>query len=95
MRSRATEAGRYTPSLFTQSLMRVSNALRRVQKSEVTAVEDFERWQLRWTARRDQIARRLTLIDSQLQELVDCRNQPPQLMLHAPQLQLADPFDSF
>ena len=48
------------------SLIRLEAALRRGVQREETADTLYAEWQNRWAGRRDELARRLTAIDSQL-----------------------------
>jgi hypothetical protein len=48
------------------SLIRLQTALRRGIQREVTNETLYVQWQHRWEDRRDELARRLTAIDSQL-----------------------------
>ncbi len=68
---------------------RVGESLKRLQQQEGQPVEppqhahldQFESWQKKWAGRRDQIAQRLTLIDSQLEQFSEYNRQKPQLSL--------------
>lgn len=68
-------------SRLGESLLRLQRHLTESRRTQNAAENDFLCWQERWAHRRDQIAHRLELIDSQLEQLVQENAPLPQLML--------------
>ena len=77
----ATEVNRPTRSRVGESLRRLQQNLEQTRKVESEAEQHFTAWQEKWSNRRDQIAQRLTLIDTQLEQLARDNRQKPQLSL--------------
>jgi len=77
----ATEIRRPHKSRLGESLLRLSQNLDQTRTAEQRALDQFQKWQERWSDRRDQISRRLELIDRQLESLVQDRR--PQLSVVA------------
>lgn len=61
------------------SLRRLHDTLESTGRIESQVVSQFAAWQQKWSSRRDQIAQRLEVIDSQLEQLVQHHLRPPQL----------------
>jgi len=61
------------------SLIRLQAALRRGIQREATDESLYAEWQDRWAGRRDELARRLTAIDSQLDSWAPNRLDSPRL----------------
>ena len=72
-------------SRLTDSLRRLQSvqslAQRQVHERAIAELDDFKKWQSRWSDRRDQIARQLTLIDEQLDQLIRHNPRRPHLSL--------------
>jgi hypothetical protein len=66
-------------SLLLQSLIRLRDAFDHARREGSRAEDQFQVWQERWSDRREQIARRLELIDGQLEALVRRRDERPRL----------------
>lgn len=77
----APDLRRSTKSRLTDTLLRLQQNLNDMRGSEASAEIQFEAWQERWSDHRDQISRRLELIDVQLEALVQSRQTRPQLSL--------------
>lgn len=77
----ATELNRGNRSRVGESLRRLQQNLEQTRQVETVADEQFRVWQERWSARREQIAQRLEMIDSQLEQLSRHNPQRPQLSL--------------
>src|SRR4029077_10986833 len=77
----ATEVKRPARSCLGATLLRLQQNLEQTQKVDNQAEVQFRSWQEKWSSRRDQIAQRLALIDSQLEQLVQNNRQRPQLSL--------------
>jgi len=77
----ATEFHRPARSRVGESLRRLQQHLEAARRSEDQVEKQFEAWQEKWSSRRDQIAQRLALIDSQLEQLVQTNPPKPQLSL--------------
>lgn len=68
-------------SRLGESLLRLQRHLVESRQTHDAAEDEFLSWQERWAHRRDQIAHRLELIDSQLEKLVQENAPHPQLTL--------------
>lgn len=75
------DAKRTSKSRLGESLLRLQRHLTESRRTHDAAEHEFLSWQERWADRRDQIAYRLELIDSQLEQLVQENAPQPQLML--------------
>jgi L-lactate utilization protein LutB len=75
------DSKRISRSRLGESLIRLQRHLVESRRSHDAAEDDFLSWQERWAHRRDQIAHRLELIDSQLEQLVQDNTRFPQLTL--------------
>ena len=75
----AIERRRKHKSRLGESLLRLQHSLDQTRSSERTADDQFQCWQERWSERREQISRRLELIDRQLEALVQSYQRRPQL----------------
>ena len=75
----ATEIRRPHRSRLGESLLRLSQNLDQTRTTEQRALDQFHKWQERWSDRREQISRRLELIDRQLESLVQTHERRPQL----------------
>jgi hypothetical protein len=72
---------RSSKSRLSETLLRLQNNLNETRRSEASAESQFDAWQERWSDHREQISRRLELIDVQLEALVRSRQVRPQLSL--------------
>jgi hypothetical protein len=92
---RATDGLRRSRSRLGNSLLRLQQNLEESRQTTTLTDEQFQAWQDRWYDRREQIARRLELIDRQLDSLVERdRAERPQLSVVSegqPESQQADP----
>lgn len=79
----ATELRRPHKSRLGESLLRLQHSLEQTRSSERTAEDQFQNWQERWMERREQISRRLELIDRQLEALVQSYRHRPHLSVVA------------
>src|SRR5262245_54247390 len=77
----ATETRRNYRSRLGESLLRLHQNLDQTRSTEQVAEHQFHQWQERWSDRKEQIARRLDLIDRQLESLVQMHQRRPQLSL--------------
>lgn len=68
-------------SRLSESLLRLQQNLEQTRESESQTEGQFQAWQDRWAERREQIARRLELIDMQFESLVSRRVSRPNLSL--------------
>lgn len=75
----ATSFRRCTRSRLGESLLRLQHNLAQSRHIGVLSEDQFQAWQERWSAHREQIASRLELIDLQLEMLVRDNDQQPQL----------------
>jgi hypothetical protein len=75
----ATEIRRPCKSRLGESLLRLHQNLDQTRASDRVAEDQFNNWQERWADRREQVARRLELIDRQLESLVQRHQGRPQL----------------
>ena len=75
----ATEVRRPHKSRLGESLLRLQENLDQSRTTEQVVEEQFHQWQERWSDRKEQISRRLELIDRQLDSLVQSRQSRPQL----------------
>lgn len=75
------ESKRTSKSRLGESLLRLQRHLTESRRTHDAAENEFLSWQERWADRRDQIAHRLELIDSQLEQLAQENAPQPQLML--------------
>ena len=75
------EAARSSTSRVGESLRRLHRHLEQCRTAETRFADQFEKWQEKWSDRRDQIAQRLSIIDTQLEELVQSNRQKPHLSL--------------
>jgi hypothetical protein len=74
MTSRLTDSLRKLQSV--QSLVQ-----RQVHERAVAELDDFQKWQSRWSDRRDEIAKQLTLIDEHLDQFIRHNPRRPRLSL--------------
>lgn len=79
----ATDTSRSTKSRVGESLRRLHQHLEQTRTVEQHLENQFETWQEKWSSRREQISQRLTVIDSQLEQLVQSNRPRPQLSLVA------------
>ena len=79
----ATETRRTYKSRLGESLLRLHQNLTQTRTTEELAEQQFHQWQERWSDRKEQIARRLELIDRQLESMVQMHQRRPQLSLVA------------
>lgn len=75
----AMDIRRLVKSRLGESLLRLQHNLDQTRHNAVLAQDQFDTWQERWSHRREQIARRLELIDSQLEQLAQSNLPRPQL----------------
>jgi hypothetical protein len=75
----ATDIRRTCKSRLGESLLRLHQNLDQTRASDKVAEDQFHDWQERWADRREQISRRLELIDRQLESLVQRHQRRPQL----------------
>ena len=80
----ATETQRNNKSRLGESLLRLQQNLTQSRTAEKSAEDLFHQWQERWSDRREQISRRLELIDRQLESLAHSHQHRPQLSVVAP-----------
>lgn len=66
-------------SRLGQSLMRLHNSMEQNRNDDMNVQSLFESWQQQWSSRRTQIARRLELIENQLENLSDHPKPAPRL----------------
>ena len=66
-------------SRLGRSLVRLHRNLEHNRDEEARVDSLFSSWQQKWSNRRDQIARRLALIETQLDQLAEETEQPPRL----------------
>jgi septation ring formation regulator EzrA len=62
-----------------RSLVRLHRNLERNRNEEARVESLYVSWQEKWSNRRDQIARRLALIETQLDQLAEQTERPPRL----------------
>lgn len=79
----ATDVRRRQRSRLGASLVRLEQNLDETRTAETAAEDQFHQWQDKWSLRRDQISRRLELLDRQLENLVQNQESRPQLSLVA------------
>ncbi len=79
----ATDTRRVPKSRIAESLLRLNQNLDQSRTNEQIAESQFHQWQERWSSRKEQISRRLELIDRQLESLVKMHQLRPQLSLVA------------
>jgi len=77
----ATDIRRRHRSRLGASLVRLMQNLEEVREAENAANDQLHEWQDKWSLRRDQISRRLELLDRQLESLVQDQQSRPQLAL--------------
>ncbi|MGE5194082.1 MAG: hypothetical protein ACM3U2_16425 [Deltaproteobacteria bacterium] len=76
----ATEDIRRTyKSRLGESLLRLHQNLDQTRTTQQVVEDQFHEWQERWSDRKEQISRRLELIDRQLESLVQTHQRRPQL----------------
>lgn len=75
----ATDIQRPHKSRLGESLLRLHRNLDQSRTTEQTAENQFHQWQERWSDRKEQISRRLEVIDRQLENLVKLHQHRPQL----------------
>jgi uncharacterized membrane protein YgaE (UPF0421/DUF939 family) len=81
----ATDIRRPHKSRLGESLLRLHRNLDQTRTTEQDAEDQFHQWQERWSDRKEQISRRLELIDRQLENLVQMHQRRPQLSVVAAQ----------
>jgi hypothetical protein len=74
-----TGTSRLARSRIGASLRRLHDTLETTGRVETHVADQFALWQQKWSSRRDQIAQRLEVIDSQLEQLVQHHFRRPQL----------------
>jgi len=79
----ATDIRRLHRSRLGESLLRLHQNLDQTRTTEQTAEDQLSQWQERWSDRKEQISRRLELIDRQLENLVQMHQRRPQLSVVA------------
>lgn len=79
----ATEIRRPHRSRLGESLLRLHQNLDQTRTTEHAAEDQLSQWQERWSDRKEQISRRLELIDRQLESLVQMHQRRPQLSVVA------------
>jgi len=79
----ATDIQPLFKSRLGESLLRLHQNVDQSRTAEHTAEHQFHEWQERWSSRKEQISRRLELIDKQLETLVKMHQLRPQLSLVA------------
>ena len=77
----STDLRRTSKSRLTETLRRLQQNLDEMHHTDASAEGQFDAWQERWSNHREQIARRLEMIDLQLDALVRNREARPQLTL--------------
>lgn len=77
----STDLRRSPKSRLTETLRRLQQNLDELRHTDDSAEGQFDAWQERWSNHREQIARRLEMIDLQLEALVRDRDARPQLTL--------------
>ena len=77
----ATDIRRRHRSRLGASLVRLMQNLDETRMAEIAAEDQLHQWQGKWSERRDQISRRLELLDLQLENLVQNEQGRPQLAL--------------
>jgi len=66
-----------------QSLLRIHKGIKQASRDETRAESVFKSWQTNWSGRRDQIARRLAIIEDQLERFAQNQAEPsPQLSIY-------------
>jgi uncharacterized protein YukE len=75
----SSDLRRSIKSRLSDTLTRLQQNVNETRSSETVAEIQFDAWQQRWSEHREQIARRLELIDVQLEALVRSRQTRPQL----------------
>jgi uncharacterized membrane protein YgaE (UPF0421/DUF939 family) len=79
----ATDIRRPHRSRLGESLLRLHQNLDQTRTTEQAAEDQLSQWQERWSDRKEQISRRLELIDRQLENLVQMHQRRPQLSVVA------------
>jgi len=79
----ATDIRRPHRSRLGESLLRLHQNLDQTRTTEQAAEDQLSQWQERWSDRKEQISRRLELIDRQLESLVQMHQRGPQLSVVA------------
>jgi hypothetical protein len=79
----ATDIRRPHRSRLGESLLRLHQNLDQTRTTENAAEDQLSQWQERWSDRKEQISRRLELIDRQLESLVQMHQRGPQLSVVA------------
>jgi hypothetical protein len=79
----ATDIRRPHRSRLGESLLRLHQNLDQTRTTEQAAEDQLSQWQERWSDRKEQISRRLELIDRQLESLVQRHQRGPQLSVVA------------
>jgi hypothetical protein len=79
----ATDIRQRHRSRLGASLVRLMQNLDETRVAENVAEDQLHQWRDRWSERRDQISRRLELLDLQLENLVQHEQGRPQLALVA------------
>ena len=87
----ANDIRRRHRSRLGESLVRLMQNLDESRTAEIAADDQLHRWQDKWSERRDQISRRLELLDVQLENLVQNQQGRPQLSLVAGHLHDEEP----
>src|SRR5580704_3184325 len=75
----ATDIQKPQKSRLGESLLRLHQNLDQARTAEEAAEDQFREWQERWSDRKEQISRRLEVIDQQLENLVKLHQHRPQL----------------
>lgn len=77
----SSDLRRTSRSRLSETLQRLHQTVDQTRVVATAAESQFETWQQRWSAHREQIARRLELIDMQLEALAREHQPRPQLSL--------------
>jgi len=79
----ASDLRRLSKSRLTETLNRLHEHVEQARDCERITEQLFEAWQNRWSDRREQVSRRLELIDMQLEALTRGQQTRPQLSVVA------------
>ncbi len=71
-------------SCLGESLRRLKNNLQQIRSSQEQDSGEFDAWLKQWSRRSDQIAKRLELIDSQLDDILEVTPPPPHFKIVEP-----------
>lgn len=79
----ASDLRRLSKSRLTETLNRLNEHVEQARDCERITEQMFDAWQDRWSDRREQVSRRLELIDMQLEALIRGQQSRPQLSVVA------------